>query len=56
MKPGGPTNPNHEVLDDFERFMTRTRPVSGRRFYRYTKDPGNSSREVESEIDRFLKF
>lgn len=41
-------------VDAFEAFAEGVPRVPGRRFYRYTKDPGANSARVDAELDRFL--
>ncbi len=45
---------NRGWVDAFERFADNVPRIPGRRFYRYTKDPGTNSARVDAELDRFL--
>lgn len=41
-------------VEEWEREPRRTRPVGGKSFYSYTKDPANDSSVVDAELDEFL--
>lgn len=42
------------LVNEFEAFARDIDTTAGKRFYRYTKNPVNSSAYVDQEIDRFL--
>ncbi|GJL82117.1 MAG: hypothetical protein DHS20C01_17510 [marine bacterium B5-7] len=45
---------NHGWTSEFERFSDAFKSVSGKRFYRYSKNPAINSRIIDQELDRFI--